>query len=103
MALYDKELRSDHLKLLKFDYLRLKNDSYVKLNQIIPFLRKAKILFRLTDEDISLSCLKLMESLKCSRCLKRLQISKLIQPLVICLKTLLKKRLIVFKHMSYSN
>lgn len=72
----EKELKSYHLKLLKSDYPWLKNDSYVKLDQIMTFSRnklgKAKILFSLTDEDISLSHLKLMESLQMQETFKEI-------------------------------
>ncbi|MCY7479815.1 type II toxin-antitoxin system PemK/MazF family toxin [Bacillus safensis] len=72
----EKELKSYHLKLLKSDYPQLKNDSYVKLDQIMTFSRnklgKAKIQFRLRDEDISLSHLKLMESLQMQETFKEI-------------------------------
>lgn len=78
-SLYDgngdvKELKSYHLKLMKRDYPQLKNDSFVKLDQIMTFTRHkiGRLICALTEKDNAACHLKLMESLQMQDTIKEI-------------------------------
>ncbi|MCZ0757082.1 type II toxin-antitoxin system PemK/MazF family toxin [Anoxybacillus sp. J5B_2022] len=91
-SLYDnqgnvKELKSYHLPLYKKDYPKLKNDSYVKLDQIMTFSRNkiGDYICSLNEIDKASLHLKLIESLQMQDTIREIvfrQIEQTVQELI---------------------
>jgi PemK-like, MazF-like toxin of type II toxin-antitoxin system len=86
-SLYDgqgneKELKSYHLVLYKKDYPELKNDSYVKLDQIMTFSRnkiKGTYICSLNETDKASLHLKLIETLQMHDTIKEIALKQIEQ------------------------
>jgi PemK-like, MazF-like toxin of type II toxin-antitoxin system len=84
-SLYDdqgnkKELKSYYLALYKKDYPQLKNDSYVKLDQIMTFSRnkiKGDYICSLNETDKASLHLKLIETLQMHDTIKEIALKQI--------------------------